>query len=105
MEFMERKLTVIGGGITGLTAAYLAVKAGWRVTVLEASSQLGGLLETFPVGGNRLEFYYHHFFTHDAEIIWFLKEMGLSDGVEFRESKMGVYRDGRLFDFNGPREL
>ena len=43
-------LLIIGGGVTGLTAAYLASKAGRRVTVLEGAAQPGGLLATFPVG-------------------------------------------------------
>ena len=61
---MTQRLTVIGGGITGLAAAYLAAKDGWQVTVLEASDKMGGLLNTFEIGGNRLEFYYHHFFIY-----------------------------------------
>ena len=36
-------LGIIGAGATGLTAAYDAVKAGHRVTVLEAAEELGGL--------------------------------------------------------------
>ena len=59
---MKKKLTIIGGGITGLSAAYLAAKDGWEVTVLEGSAQLGGLMSTFQIGGNRLEHYYHHHF-------------------------------------------
>jgi len=44
---VKRKITIIGGGITGLAAAYLAVKDGWKVIVLEGSAQLGGLMSTF----------------------------------------------------------
>ena len=54
---MQKKITIIGGGITGLSAAYLAAKDGWEVTVLEGSAQLGGLMSTFQIGGNLLEHY------------------------------------------------
>src|SRR5690625_2703246 len=38
-------VVVVGAGIAGLTAAYSAVKAGHRVTVLEASSRAGGAVQ------------------------------------------------------------
>ena len=85
-----KKLTIIGGGITGLATAYLASKQKWDVTVLEGSSKMGGLLNTFPIGENRLEFYYHHFFTHDAEILWLCKELGVQKKLFFRKTTMGV---------------
>ncbi|WP_366185333.1 NAD(P)/FAD-dependent oxidoreductase [Flavobacterium ovatum] len=40
------KIIIIGGGLAGLTAAYLLHKKGLGVLVLEASSQLGGRIQT-----------------------------------------------------------
>jgi len=102
---MKENLTILGGGITGLSAAYLAAKDGWDVTVLEGSAQLGGLIRTFQIGGNRLEHYYHHFFTHDAELLWLLSELNLTDSLEFKETTMGVFRDNKIYDFNTPGDL
>jgi len=98
-------LVVVGGGITGLAAAYLAARAGVRVTVLEASDTVGGLLGTFEVGGNRLESFYHHAFTHDVELLWLLRELGIEDRMQFRRGTMGVYRAGRTYPFNTPADL
>jgi protoporphyrinogen oxidase len=98
-------LVVVGGGITGLASAYLAAKAGVRVTVLEASDTVGGLLSTFEVGGNRLESFYHHAFTHDVELLWLLRELGIEDRMQFRRGTMGVYRAGRTYPFNTPADL
>ncbi len=39
---MEPDLTIVGAGVTGLTAAVEAAEAGWRVTVAEAHSRPGG---------------------------------------------------------------
>ncbi len=100
-----RELTIVGGGITGMTSAYLAAKSGIKVRLIEAGNQLGGLLHTFPIAGNRLEFYYHHFFTHDAEVNWLMKELGLTDELFFKKTSMGVFRNGTIYDFNSPRDL
>ncbi|MDW7692670.1 NAD(P)/FAD-dependent oxidoreductase [Flammeovirgaceae bacterium SG7u.111] len=103
---MEKKdITVVGGGITGLAIAYIAAKNGKSVRVVEASKNFGGLLNTFYIGGNHLEYYYHHFFTHDAELNWLIKELGISDQLEFHETTMGVFRNGKIFDFNSPFDL
>jgi protoporphyrinogen oxidase len=97
---------VIGGGATGLAAAYLLRRNGADVTVLEASPQPGGLLSTFEVGdGARLEYFYHHFFTHDAEINWLLGELGLKDQAVFRSTTMGMMRDGEIYPFDGPADV
>ena len=99
------ELVIVGGGITGLAAAYMAARAGVKVTVLEAETNPGGLLRTFPVGGNRLECFYHHAFTHDVELRWLLRELGIEDRLKFHKGTMGVYRGGKVFPFNGPRDL
>ncbi len=99
------KLTVIGGGMTGLAAAYLAAKQGYKVTIVEGADKVGGLLNTFEIRGNQLEHYYHHFFTQDAELHWLMKELGIADKIIYKKTTMGVFRDGHLYDFNSPLDL
>ncbi|MCJ7826312.1 FAD-dependent oxidoreductase, partial [Patescibacteria group bacterium] len=70
---------IIGGGLTGLTAAYELGKRGHRVTVFEKGKTLGGLAGgfTMPTWDWSLEFFYHHFFTNDYVLINLAKELGL----------------------------
>lgn len=98
-------LIIIGGGITGLSAAYLAARNGLKVTVIEASDGFGGLLRTFEIGGTRLEYYYHHFFTHDVELNWLIQELDLKDKLFFKKTSMGVFKNGRIYNFNTLSEL
>lgn len=102
---MRNELTIIGAGATGLVLAYLAAKSGRRVRVLEASKSLGGLLATTKTKGDPLEFFYHHFFTHDAEIHWLLTELGLKNQVFYKPTVMGVFRDRKIFNFTTALDL
>lgn len=101
----DRKITIIGAGITGLTAGYMAALKGWDVTILERSNEVGGLLRTFPIGGTRLECFYHHFFTHDLELMWLLDSLGMRSEAEFHEGTMGFRCDGKTYNFNTPYDL
>ncbi len=42
LENLSRKILVIGGGITGMSAALEAAKTGFDVTIVEKTDQLGG---------------------------------------------------------------
>ena len=101
----SKSLNIVGGGITGLSAAYIASKNGYKVSVFESSTHFGGLLSTFAVGGNRLEYYYHHFFTHDKEIAWLIRELNLENKLHFRKTSMGVFREGKIYNFNSIKDL
>jgi protoporphyrinogen/coproporphyrinogen III oxidase len=46
---------VVGGGISGLTTAFCLKRSGLAVAVLEASSRVGGAIETHEEGGWRFE--------------------------------------------------
>lgn len=48
-------LVVVGGGISGLAAAWFAADAGWDVTVLEAGPRVGGKLRVDDIAGVQLD--------------------------------------------------
>ncbi|MFC1671125.1 FAD-dependent oxidoreductase [Spirochaetota bacterium] len=101
----KKNLTIVGGGITGLAAAYIAVINNWNVTILEAESDVGGLMRTFKIGGNRLECFYHHFFSHDKELTWLIKSLNLEKNLTFKKTTMGIFRDKKIYDFSTPLDL
>jgi protoporphyrinogen oxidase len=99
------KVGIIGGGLTGLTAAYRLCQRGFQVHLLEAEPDLGGLMGTFEIEGARIEQFYHHIFSNDSYVTDLLAELGLADRLIWRESKVGIFYDGRVYDFVTPIDL
>ena len=65
-----KQILIVGGGLTGLTAALrLAADENNAVTLVEKSDQLGGLAGGFPLQGTSLEKTYHHLFLTDTAIL------------------------------------
>lgn len=98
-------VAVVGGGFTGLAAAYDLAQRGIAVTVLEAERQLGGLASTFEVGGQELERFYHHWFTNDEHVLSLVEELGLRDLVTFRPSKTDIYHAKNFFRLSTPLDV
>lgn len=76
-----RRAAVIGGGIAGLTAARDLARAGWSVTVYEASRRLGGTLATETLDGHRLDVGAESFATRGGIVERLIAELGWSSEV------------------------
>jgi len=98
-------VAVIGGGLAGLSAAYRCAQAGMRPVVFEAAPTVGGMARAISVGGEKLDALYHHIFTSDDAYISMARELRLEDSIEWLPSKMGVWTDGRAWDFGTPISL
>lgn len=101
----DTQVAIIGGGFTGLTAAFELAKKGVRVTVLEAEDELGGLAAAFNVGGEKLDRFYHHWFTNDLEVMGLIDELGLNDRVEINPTNTGIYYANNFFKLSTPWDL
>ena len=99
------KVAVVGGGLTGLTAAYELTGAGHEVDLFEAAPELGGQARTFPVGGTRLEIFYHHLFLSDRDILDLAWELGLEERIQWIPSKVGFLHQGQIYPFTVPLDL
>jgi protoporphyrinogen oxidase len=98
------RVAVIGAGVTGLVAAREIARAGHEVEVFERWPGLGGQAATLDVGqGHRLERYYHHWFTSDLPVLSLCRELGVE--VEWHDSTMAVFVDGRSRPFTTPLDL
>ncbi len=99
------RVGVIGGGATGLAAAYELGLRGHHAEVFESAPFLGGQASTFPVNGVPLERGYHHLFRSDTSMIDLIGELGLTHRLKWIDSNVGYYANGRLWKFTSPVDL
>ncbi len=99
------RIGIIGAGITGLAAAYELSKTRHEIEIFEAAPEIGGIAGSFLLDGVALEKYYHHFFKSDRHLMQLLEALGLTAQVEWLESRMGFFSDGRSYAFGTPMSL
>jgi oxygen-dependent protoporphyrinogen oxidase len=97
---------VIGGGITGLTAAYELSKRGLRAVVLEASPRGGGLIRTDRVDGFTIEAGPDSLLAAKPAALELVRELGLGGEVQHvRTPGAFVLRGRRLYKLPSPSLL
>ncbi len=102
----EAEICIVGAGASGLTLAYLLIKAGKKVALLERANRVGGLAKsfqyedqhTFDTGPKR-------FHTKDPQVLSFIQEIaGLE--IETIDRRSALHYQNRIIDWPlGPQTL
>lgn len=90
---------VIGGGISGLTVAYRLARAGKSCTLIEAGSQLGGVIQTRQVQGCLIENGPDSFISTKPSTRELIREVGLDAeviGANEDNRRTDIWRKGRF---------
>lgn len=102
----EQDVIIAGAGFTGLTAAYCLSRMGVKVHLFEEDDSPGGLAGTFELSdGVVLEKFYHHWFNNDMFVPDLVKELGMEGDVIIKDSRTGMYLNGRLWRLSTPIDL
>lgn len=96
----NRSYCVVGGGISGLTAAYRlreAVGQDASITLFEPGDRLGGILRTESVAGRAIDLGAEAFVRRRPEMPALLAELGLSERqLETTGARPLIYSQGKL---------
>lgn len=86
-----KKVVIIGAGPAGITAGYELMHKSkeYDVTILEESSDIGGISKTVKYNGNRMDIGGHRFFSKDTEVTtWWNKLMPMQGAPAYDDLKI-----------------
>jgi protoporphyrinogen oxidase len=96
-----KKAIVIGGGITGLSAAWKLSENGYKVSIIESEKSFGGLAKTIKVGNYFFDVGPHAFLSEEKEI--FNKVMDLfkneKSAIPLKKRKVKMVFKGNYVDY------
>ncbi len=96
LETFSRKILVIGGGMTGISAAIDAAKAGYEVTIVEKEAALGGQAAKWR---KQLPTEYPYEKVQAPNIAAKIKELGALSGVTVKTGTVVARIAGQPGDF------
>lgn len=105
-DLTGKKVAVIGGGFTGLVAAYRLSNRGAKVTLYEFHDDLGGLVRGYKLkNGQNIERAYHFLYKTDEYILGLAEELGLRDKLHFHQSSIAAFYGGKIYNLVTPIDL
>jgi protoporphyrinogen oxidase len=93
-----KETLILGGGLTGLAAGWALTRLGRRVRVLEGADAIGGLARTVARDGFRFDLGGHRFFTNDARVDGFVREL-LGDELVTVPRASRIYLRGKWIEY------
>ena len=97
-----KKIAIIGSGISGMTLAKRLRDTGFAIDIFEKETEPGGIARGFKAEGwkDSVEFFYHHWFRADKDLLGLINELGLSGRIRFRTPKTVMYHKGKFYPFD-----
>jgi zeta-carotene desaturase len=102
----EKTVTVIGGGVAGMSAACALAEAGLRVQLVERRGYLGGRASSYPHPGvdEVIDNCQHVLFGCCTNLIGFYKRIGVADRIHWTREMTMIEPGGRCSTL-GPSRL
>ena len=101
---MSKNIAVIGGGITGLSAAYYLKKEHpeYDVTIIEATNRTGGKIQTYRKDGFTIELGPESYLGRKTIMTDLATEVGLGDELITNQTGQSyIYARNRLYPIPG----
>lgn len=97
-------VTIVGGGLTGLTAAYYLghAKPEWNITLYEQAPRFGGKIQTQRVDDFVVELGPDSYLGRKTEMTDLVHDLGLGDTLVSNETGQAfVYDEGSIHPIPG----
>ncbi|EHQ36643.1 NAD(P)/FAD-dependent oxidoreductase [Methanoplanus limicola] len=97
-------ICIIGGGLSGLSAAYM-LKDFADIDLFEKNKVPGGCLSSSKAANGYIEDFYHHCFSGDKNLISLIDKLGLTGDLEWLKGSTGYLIDGKINPLTTPADI
>lgn len=98
----NKKIIILGGGLSGLAAADKLLNKNFDVLILEKAPFLGGLASSFIEEGEQIPRFNHHIVKSNKITLEYLKRYNLMGNNTWKKIKMAIGINGKLHNINTP---
>ena len=88
-----KKVAIIGGGVTGLTAGLYLSRKGFDVHVFEKKDRIGGLVGGKVINSNIYEYGPHFFHTNNPKVLKEIKDIVGNELIDFNRTILVKFMD------------
>jgi len=99
------QVTIVGGGISGLTCGWHLSEAGFGVRILEKEAVLGGLARSFFMDGNWIPLVYHHVMSPDKNTLDYIKRFNFLKDLRWIKSPQAFWYENRVYLLSQPQHI
>lgn len=99
------KVSILGGGVAALAAAYYLGKENIPTEIYEAGPKLGGLASSFLYNNYPIDCFYHCSLPEDTRLHELMAELGIGDRIYWKATTMGFMYAGQCFSMATPLDL
>lgn len=97
---MSKKAIVVGAGLAGTAAAFKLKRAGWQVTLIESTDQLGGRANTVAKNGYLIDTAASGVAGSYADYFALAREAGVADRIKPASPWVGLIRDYKVHELD-----
>lgn len=94
------KVLILGGGLSGLSAAHYLSQRDFNIILLEKEADLGGLASSYSIDNQHIPKTYHHIMYGDEITLNLLRDLGLTNFLYWKKLKVGFYSNKNFHDFS-----
>ncbi|HAZ11162.1 MAG: hypothetical protein A2X86_08675 [Bdellovibrionales bacterium GWA2_49_15] len=93
----DKKVVIVGGGISGLSFASQAIQAGYQTTLIESTDRMGGCFDSHRLQDFSIELGAHTCYNSYRGLISIIEKYGLVDSLLKRNKvSFKVYHNGKI---------
>lgn len=101
-----KSIGIIGGGILGMSLALFLAEKGFKISIIEKDTELGGLVSPWQIGDYTWDRFYHVILLSDKHLLSLLDRLGLTtDKINWNFTKTGFFTDGQYYSMSNIMEF